>query len=326
MATKDSVLQALQKNRGQYLSGEELSTSLDVSRTSVWKAIKTLRGEGHHIEAVTNKGYMLIADNRLITESGVREGLSAANKEVPVYVYDSIDSTNLQARRLMMEGAHEGLVVIARQQTAGRGRLGRGFYSPREGIYLSVVIRPDFDLSKSVLITSAAAVAVCEAIEAVAGKEARIKWVNDVYVNDRKVCGILTEGITDFETGRIEYLIIGIGLNTDVSNFPEDLRKIAGAVEGDYSASELAGAIASRTLDYACDIEARTFIEPYRKRNIVIGKDVTVYKGRYKVSPEDELEGLAAKVLDIDDDGRLIVEYADGSRDTLSSGEITLRF
>lgn len=326
MATKDSVLKALEQNRGTYLSGEELSASLDISRTSVWKAIKALRSEGHHIEAVTNKGYMLVPDNRLITQSGVREGLSERHGDIPVHVYDEIDSTNLEARRLMMDGASGELVVIARQQTAGRGRLGRGFFSPREGIYLSVVIRPDFDLSRSVLITSAAAVAVCEAIEEVTGSEASIKWVNDVYVDGRKVCGILTEGVTDLETGRIEYLIIGIGVNTDVSNFPPELRETAGAVEGDYSAAKLAGAIASRTLDYARDIEARTFIDSYRRRSIVIGKDVTVYKGRYKISPEDELEGAPAVVLDIDDDGRLLVEYEDGSRDTLSSGEITIRF
>ncbi|MBQ9708564.1 MAG: biotin--[Firmicutes bacterium] len=220
MTTKDAVLGALKEHRGEYLSGEELSGALHLSRTSIWKAIKTLREEGHIIEAVTNRGYMLIPDNRLITESGVREGLSDANKNIPIHVYDVIDSTNLQARKLAQEGAPGSTVVIARQQTAGRGRLGRGFFTPREVIYLSIIIKPDFDLSKSVLITSAAAVAVAEAIEEVAGLEANIKWVNDVYVDGRKVCGILTEGITDLDTGRIEFLVIGIGLNTDVSNFP----------------------------------------------------------------------------------------------------------
>lgn len=326
MTTKEAVLLALKEHRGEYLSGEELSETLDVSRTSIWKAIKSLREEGHYIEAVTNRGYMLVPDNRLITESGVREGLSPANRDLPVHVFDVVDSTNLQGRKLALEGAPDGTIVIARQQTAGRGRLGRGFFSPREGIYLSVIIKPDFDLSKAVLITSAAAVAVAEAIEEVAGLEAQIKWVNDVYVDGRKVCGILTEGITDLESGRIEYLVTGIGVNTDVSNFPEELQQIAGAVTGDYSAARLAGAIASKTIDYARNIEARTFIESYRKKNIVIGKDVTVYKGKYKIRPEDEIEGRPAHVLAIDNDGRLEVAYTDGTRETLSSGEVTLRF
>ena len=325
MTTKEAVLQALRSCSGQYISGEELSAQLKVSRTSIWKAIKSLREEGHIIEAVTNNGYMLIHNNRRLTESGIRQGLSENNKDIEIHVYDTVSSTNAEAKRLALEGAPDGTLVVSGQQTAGRGRLGRSFYSPKEGIYLSVIIRPRFDVSKSVLITCAAAVAVAESVKEIAGKDARIKWVNDVYVDDRKVCGILTEGITDFESGQIEAVIIGIGVNTDVSNFPDDLKRIAGAVDGDYSASELAGAIASRTIDYAHNIEERTFIDSYRSMSTVIGKKITVYKGQYKVNPEDEIEGAAAEVKTIDDDGRLIVVYEDGTEEALSSGEITIR-
>ncbi|MDD7015509.1 MAG: biotin--[acetyl-CoA-carboxylase] ligase [Firmicutes bacterium] len=325
MTTKEAVLQALRSCSGQYISGEELSTQLNVSRTSIWKAIKALREEGHTIEAATNNGYMLIHNNRRLTESEIRQGLSENNRNIEIHVYDSVTSTNSEAKRLALEGAADGTLVVSGQQTAGRGRLGRSFYSPKEGIYLSVIIRPRFDVSKSVLITCAAAVAVAESVKEIAGKDARIKWVNDVYVDDRKVCGILTEGITDFESGQIEAVIIGIGVNTDVSNFPDDLKRIAGAVDGDYSASELAGAIASRTIDYAHNIEERTFIDSYRSMSTVIGKKITVYKGQYKVNPEDEIEGAAAEVKTIDDDGRLIVVYEDGTEEALSSGEITIR-
>lgn len=325
MTTKEAVLQALRSCSGQYISGEELSTQLNVSRTSIWKAIKALREEGHTIEAATNNGYMLIHNNRRLTESEIRQGLSENNRNIEIYVYDSVTSTNSEAKRLALEGAADGTLVVSGQQTAGRGRLGRSFYSPKEGIYLSVIIRPRFDVSKSVLITCAAAVAVAESVKEIAGKDARIKWVNDVYVDDRKVCGILTEGMTDFESGQIEAVIIGIGVNTDVSNFPDDLKRIAGAVDGDYSASELAGAIASRTIDYAHNIEERTFIDSYRSMSTVIGKKITVYKGQYKVNPEDEIEGAAAEVKTIDDDGRLIVVYEDGTEEALSSGEITIR-
>ena len=325
MTTKEAVLQALRSCSGQYISGEELSTQLNVSRTSIWKAIKALREEGHTIEAATNNGYMLIHNNRRLTESEIRQGLSENNRNIEIHVYDSVTSTNSEAKRLALEGAADGTLVVSGQQTAGRGRLGRSFYSPKEGIYLSVIIRPRFDVSKSVLITCAAAVAVAESVKEIAGKDARIKWVNDVYVDDRKVCGILTEGITDFESGQIEAVIIGIGVNTDVSNFPDDLKRIAGAVDGDYSASELAGAIASRTIDYAQTIEERTFIDSYRSMSTVIGKKITVYKGQYKVNPEDEIEGVTAEVKNIDNDGRLIVVYEDGTEEALSSGEITIR-
>ncbi|MDO4393768.1 MAG: biotin--[acetyl-CoA-carboxylase] ligase [Bacillota bacterium] len=325
MSTKEAVLQALESCSGQYLSGEELSTRLDVSRTTIWKVIKALREEGHIIEAVTNNGYMLMHNNRLITESGVRRGLSAANKDIDIHVFDAVDSTNIEARRLALDGAGDGTLVVTGHQTAGRGRLGRSFYSPREGIYLSIIIKPNFDVSKSVLITCAAAVAVAEAIKEVAGLDARIKWVNDVYIDNRKVCGILTEGISDFESGQIESLVIGIGVNTDVSNFPEELKNIAGAVEGDYSASELAGAIASKVIDYARNMEARTFIDAYRSMNLVIGKRVTVYKGKYKVKPEDEIDGIPATVENIDNNGKLVVVYDDGSKEVLGSGEITIR-
>lgn len=325
MTTKEAVLQALRSCSGQYISGEELSTQLNVSRTSIWKAIKALREEGHTIEAATNNGYMLIHNNRRLTESEIRQGLSENNRNIEIHVYDSVTSTNSEAKRLALEGAADGTLVVSGQQTAGRGRLGRSFYSPKEGIYLSVIIRPRFDVSKSVLITCAAAVAVAESVKEIAGKDARIKWVNDVYVDDRKVCGILTEGITDFESGQIEAVIIGIGVNTDVSNFPDDLKRIAGAVDGDYSASELAGAIASRTIDYAHTIEERTFIDSYRSMSTVIGKKITVYKGQYKLNPEDEIEGVTAEVKNIDNDGRLIVVYEDGTEEALSSGEITIR-
>ena len=325
MTTKEAVLQALRSCSGQYISGEELSTQLNVSRTSIWKAIKALREEGHTIEAATNNGYMLIHNNRRLTESEIRQGLSENNINIEIHVYDSVTSTNSEAKRLALEGAADGTLVVSGQQTAGRGRLGRSFYSPKEGIYLSVIIRPRFDVSKSVLITCAAAVAVAESVKEIAGKDARIKWVNDVYVDDRKVCGILTEGITDFESGQIEAVIIGIGVNTDVSNFPDDLKRIAGAVDGDYSASELAGAIASRTIDYAHTIEERTFIDSYRSMSTVIGKKITVYKGQYKLNPEDEIEGVTAEVKNIDNDGRLIVVYEDGTEEALSSGEITIR-
>lgn len=325
MSTKDSVLQALTESKNSFISGEELSKKLDVSRTAVWKAIRTLREEGYPIEAVTNKGYKLMPDKWMITEDSLTLSLPARYKNNRIYIYDTLDSTNIRAKQLALENAPHGTVVIARQQTAGRGRLGRSFFSPREGIYISIIVRPDFDLAKSVLVTSAAAVAVAESIESVCGIDAKIKWVNDIYADNKKVCGILTEGITDFETGQIESLIIGIGVNTTVKDFPEELLEIAGAVEGDYSKSALTASIITRTLDLMDSIESRDFISSYREKSLVIGKSVKVFKGVYKSLPEEELEARPARVLDIDDNGCLVVLYSDGTRESLTSGEITVR-
>ncbi len=325
MSTKDAVLGALRNSENTFLSGEELSGQLNVSRAAIWKAIKALREEGQPIEAVTNRGYMLMADSWSITEESLRGCLPAKYKNLNLNIYDSIDSTNLKAKQMALAGAPHGTVVIAKQQTNGRGRLGRSFFSPREGIYLSTVIKPDFDVSKSVLVTSAAAVAVACAIEKVCGIEADIKWVNDIYIGGKKVCGIITEGITDFETGQIEHLILGIGINTTVREFPKELIEVAGAVEGNYSKSALAAEIIARAMDYIDNLDSAAFMPIYKGKNIVIGKTVTVYQGRYKIRPEDEISGVTARVLDIADDGGLIVLYADGRQQKLVSGEISIR-
>lgn len=324
MAVKDSVLKILSDSRGAFLSGEDISSSLNVSRTSVWKAIKALREDGHPIEAVTNKGYMLMKDSWSISEESLKAGLPLRYKNNEIHIFDSIDSTNAYAKKLAIEKAPHGTIVMARQQTGGRGRLGRNFFSPREGIYLSIIIKPTFDLSKSILVTSAVAVAVAEAIEKVTNLSAGIKWVNDVYIDGKKVCGILSEGITDFETGQIESIIIGIGVNTTTKDFPNQLLDIAGAVTGEYSKSALCAEIITGTLDLLENIETRAFIDTYREKSILIGKTVTVYKGIYRVSP-DEVPSRRARVLDIDSDGGLIVLYSDGSRETLASGEVSLR-
>lgn len=325
MTIKDSVLHTLTERKGDFHSGEELSHRLNVSRTAIWKAINALRQEGYPIEAVTNKGYMLMQDSWLITEESLRLCLPVKYRKNPLHIYDTLDSTNIRASQLALENAPHGTIVMARQQSGGRGRLGRSFFSPREGIYLSLIIKPSFDLGKAVLVTSAAAVAVVESVESVCGITAGIKWVNDVYANGKKICGILTEGITSLETGQIESLVIGIGINTTLHGFPPELLDTVGAVEGNYSKSALAGSVISRTLDLAETIEERAFINTYRRKSLVIGKTIQVYKGTYQVNPTDEIPSRTAQALDIDNNGGLIVRYGDGIQETLTSGEISIR-
>ncbi|MFQ8602095.1 MAG: biotin--[acetyl-CoA-carboxylase] ligase [Anaerovoracaceae bacterium] len=325
MSTKDSVLNALENSQDSFLSGEELSKKLGISRTAVWKAINALRQEGYAVEAVTNRGYLLLREQWRITEDSFKACLPAEYKNIKIHIYDTLDSTNIKAKQIAAENGEDRAVIMARQQTGGRGRLGRSFFSPKEGLYMSILIKPDFDLSNSGLVTSAAAVSVAQSIEEIAHKDAGIKWVNDVYVDGKKVCGILTEGITDFETGRIEHLIIGIGINTTVKDFPKELLQTVGAVEGEYSKSALAASVVSKTIDFIKQIDDPSFIKTYKEKSIVIGKNIKVYKGQYKVNPDDEIPGINARVLDIDSDGGLIVLYSDGTREKLISGEISIR-
>ncbi len=331
MSTRDSVLKELKNNRRLFLSGEELSSQLGVSRAAVWKAIKILREDGYRIEAATNRGYRLLKgdEDLRLSEDGVRRALPPALEGNRIIFYDVTDSTNLRARQLLLDcpgGRTHGTVVLASQQTAGRGRLGRNFFSPDAGIYLSIIIRPDFDMSKSILVTVAAATAVAEAIENVCGQDAEIKWVNDIYVDGKKVCGILTEATTNFETGQIENLIIGIGINTGTEGFPEDLLQTAGAVSGDYTASQLAASVIVRTLQYVEGIGKGTnFIDEYRRRSFLVGRNVTVYKGTYRQDPSGELGGIEAFAVGIDDVGGLIVRYENGIEETLTTGEVSVR-
>lgn len=322
MTVKEQVLQALEEHKGSTLSGEALAEGMGVSRAAVHKAIKALREEGYRIEAVTNRGYSLAENSDMLSAQGIAAHLAPELSRLPIHVYKTVDSTNNVAKKLALEGAEHGTSILAFHQSCGKGRLGRTFISPANtGIYMSVLLKPSFDMSHSVLITTAASVAVVRAIEKVCSLKPEIKWVNDIYESGKKVCGILTEAITDFETGRIEYLILGIGINCSTKGFSEDLLNIAGALEGRFSKNQLAAEVLNQLLPLVARLEERTFIEDYRTHSMVIGKTVKVYKGGYEKGKTAPL----ARVLDIDENGGLQVLYSDGSQETLSTGEISIR-
>ena len=181
------------RHKGETLSGEDIGRELSCTRAAVWKAVNSLRQEGYPIEAGPNKGYMLARESNLISAEGIR--LFLDDPQVEIKIFDAISSTNLEARQLAVRGmAGHGSFVVAMEQTAGRGRRGREFYSPKgSGIYLSVILEPKGTLEGSLLITTAAATAVYKAVKEVCGVKLGIKWVNDLYKDNRKVCGILTE-------------------------------------------------------------------------------------------------------------------------------------
>lgn len=319
---KDQVLDCLWQARDEYISGAELAGRLGVSRTAVWKAMGQLRSQGYLIESVTNKGYRLSSRSDVLSAAGVKKYLK--DQSLSLQVVDTVDSTNAALKRMAAEGAPQGSVLIANEQSAGRGRMGRSFYSPPgTGIYMSLLLRPRTDAQRATLVTASAAVAVAEAIEQLAGEPARIKWVNDVLFHGRKVCGILTEASMDFETGMIDYVVLGIGVNTAVpaEGFPPELQGIAGAAFGAQQVPELRCRLAAEILDrfmgyYAC-LGSRACYEAYKSRSVVLGKDVQL------ISPGRE--PLSAQVLDIDEDFSLVVRTADGWLQRVNAGEISLR-
>lgn len=320
--TKNDVLQRLMEREGEFLSGEELARTLSLSRTAVWKAIAQLKREGFPIESVTRRGHRLLPGGDVLSAEGVRAFLR--HTELRLEVYKCVSSTNTLLKARAEQGEEAGLALLACEQTAGRGRMGRSFYSPEDcGLYFSVLYRPDAPAADAVRITACAAVAVAETIEELSGKQAKIKWVNDVLVDGKKVCGILTEASLDCESGTVNYLIVGIGVNTAVpaGDYPEELRSIAGAAFGDATIPRLrcrlAAGILDRLTDFMADPDNEACFEAYRARSIVLGKPVTLHApGR---------EPVGATVLGLERDYALLVRLDDGTVKRVSSGEVSLR-
>lgn len=377
-SSRDRVLNLLESAKGEYLSGEYLASELNLSRTAVWKAVKKLRSVGYSIDAVTNRGYALTHKNDILSAESIRRYIIeiAASGEVnfgvpdleaqmigtgaisleslQLEVSEVVDSTNDICLRRAARGEHSSFAAIAGCQTRGRGRRGRTFYSPDgSGLYMSMLLRPfGINGQNAQKLTTLAAVAVSEAIEAVAGVPADIKWVNDIYVRGRKVCGILTEASFNLEDGTLDYAVVGIGINVyePKGGFPESIRDRAGSLAsapGGYVPSDnkglpsgesllanggrnrLAAEVLSRFYAY-CLAELKALANPdkqspaqgrymneYRRRCFVIGHEVDVLKAG---APP-----VTALVTGLDDECHLYVRYEDGSEEALSSGEISIR-
>ena len=366
MSTKSAILAALQSS-SDFISGESLAESCGVSRTSVWKAIKALQSEGCQIDAVSNRGYRLTAASDEIDGSYIAKKMTALGVQAgTVTTFREIDSTLSESKRqcaavssfrtttgeLTAEGAklHRALIV-AGKQTAGRGRMGRAFVSPpNSGVYFTLVYAPKNGVTNPALLTAAAAVAVARATDELFGTHAQIKWVNDVFLDGKKICGILTEGVANFETGRIEAANVGIGINvrdmgfsaeladiaTSIQQAAPDKEKVARISRNDLVAQVVAHLLAfydaweqddvSGSADFAgspdsadSSASVAAMIAEYKSRSLVVGKTVTV-------NPTAGLQGVpySAKVLDIADDVSLVVQLEDGSKKMLQSGEVSL--
>lgn len=316
MQLKIEVLKVLEEERGRDISGQVLAERFGVSRNAIWKAVRALQAEGYKILAGQNKGYRLSEENDMLSAVGIADAIEHRVKGLSVYLHRTIDSTNDEAKRLIASGKKESALIVAEGQSAGRGRRGRQFFSPElTGIYMTFSFPTNMPLTDAVGITTATAVAVHLAIKDLTDMETEIKWVNDLYLGGKKICGILTEAISDFESGCVQNMIIGIGINYQTTNFPRELQDIAASLSPTgISRNRMVARIVDRLLDVLNgEVD---YLEIYRAHSMVLGKDIVYERDGVKTE---------ARALDIDDNGGLVVEHRDGSRATLTSGEISLR-
>ena len=318
---KEKISELLKQADG-YVSGQMICEQLNVSRTAVWKNINALKREGYQIDSVNNKGYRLISEPDLLNEMRIREYLQTKWLAKKIIYLPVTDSTNTQAKKMGEEGAEHGTLVVTQCQTAGRGRRGRSWESPEGNVYFTFLLRPEVEISRASMITLVAALAVAKAVDDVTGLDSKIKWPNDVVANGKKLCGILTESSSDLEY--INYAVVGIGINVNQTAFPEEIAETASSLllETGHTVDrgQLLGVFLNRFEQYY-----ETFIQTedmsglrdvYNEKLVNCGREV-------KIIEKDRERVL--KALGIDNDGGLVVENSEGERESIISGEVSVR-
>ena len=321
---KEEILNLLKSNFGGFVSGQEISEKLGVSRTAIWKYINHIKEDGYEIESISKKGYRLVTVANILTEEEIQPLLKAKIIGRKILHFDTIDSTNTKAKELANAGEEHGTIIVSEEQTIGRGRMGRSFVSPKgKGIWMSIILRPEIDPLKISLITQIAAAAVNLALEQF-GVNSLIKWPNDIILNGKKVCGILTE--MSGELTKINYVILGIGINAniDIDDFSEEIAEIATSLKiqfgKQFDRKALMAAIINN-FEMLYDVFEKEdniseTIKICRDKSILLGKEIKVIKRN---------ESLNAKALDLNEEGLLVVEYEDATKEKLISGEISIR-
>ena len=321
--SQQRVCAALQAAEGAYLSGEELSRSIGITRAAVWKAVEALRRQGYDIEARTGRGYRLRQSPDLLRRETVEAYLSAPRADWEVL--ESVDSTNSACRRLALEGAEDGTVVMADCQTAGRGRRNRSFQSPAgRGLFLSILWRPGCTPDKLLPLTALSAVAVYRAVERVCGVNLRIKWPNDLVLNGKKLGGILTEMALEGESGLVSHAVVGIGLNVHhlPSDFEGQVRDIATSLDMELDGRVCRGKLAAALLEELDYLRGEVlfapekWLEPYRAACLNIGQTVQLIRGEIR----ERVEAVA-----VDGQFGLVVRHENGELETVRSGEVSVR-
>ena len=322
---KNTVLEELRRNKDKYLSGEELSKKLGVTRTSVWKNINKLKEEGYTIESSTNKGYMLIDAPDTLYPAEIKRLLNTKIIGNEIIIIESIDSTNNYGKKICEKEFMEGTIIIAEEQTAGRGRLGREWMSPKgEGIWVSILLKPGIKPEQASQLTILAAYAAAISIRELLELDALIKWPNDIVIDGRKVCGILTE--MGAEIDKINYLIVGIGINANIEdksfcdnriNTATSLRILKGkAIDRKTLLAKVIENFENLYMDFIESKNIEGLLYKYKKISVTLGKEI-----KFTFNKE-EFTGTA---VDIDSSGRLSVKLENGEITELSSGEVSVR-
>lgn len=311
------------RETNEYVSGQKVCETFGVSRTAVWKAINQLRKSGYEIEAVSNKGYRLVAVPDILNQNELLSRRKTKWIGADTLCYETIDSTNAQAKRLAEEGYGNGTLIVANHQEAGRGRRGRSWESPAgTTISMSLLLKPDINPNNASMITLVSALAVSKAITQLTGEPAGIKWPNDIVMNGKKVCGILTE--MGLEQTTIDYVVIGVGINVNQSFFDEEIATTATSIALEtgekIERTELIGRILyyfeQEYAEFEKTYELTGLVERYNQYLLNRERQVKV------LDPKGEYEGLA---LGINSRGELLVKCQNGEIEEIYAGEVSVR-
>ncbi|MCI8628405.1 MAG: biotin--[acetyl-CoA-carboxylase] ligase [Firmicutes bacterium] len=315
------ILEELKKTES-YISGEELGEKLGVSRAAIWKGIQKLKEQGYEIEAVSNKGYHIVRNQDLYNGIEIEEVCNTTKIAKEVYFYEQTDSTNNCIRKLAKEGKKEGVVAVAEIQTAGKGRRGKGWQSPKgTGIWMSMLLTPNITPPEAPVLTLLAGLAVCRAVRQQTGLTAMIKWPNDILISNKKICGILTELYAEMDS--VHFVITGIGINVNTEVFPEELQKTATSLKIEkgetISRKNMIKAVIEEFekiyLQYEKECSFLPFREEYKKYCINVGKELQVLSK----------QPFIAKGIDITEQGELLVQKQTGEKVVVFSGEVSIR-
>lgn len=310
------------KKADRYISGEELGEKLGVSRAAIWKEIQKLKEQGYQIEAVSNKGYYFVPEQDVYNEIEIKEVLNTVKIAKEIYFYEQTDSTNNCIKTLAREGKQEGVIAVAEIQTAGKGRRGKKWKSPKgAGVWFSMLLKPHIMPSEAPVLTLLAGLAVCRAIRQQTALQSKIKWPNDILISGKKVCGILTE--LDAEMDSVHFVITGIGINVNMETFPEELKQTATSLRIEkgqtISRKNIIKAVLEEFekiyLQYEKECNFLPFREEYKKYCVNIGKELQVFSK----------QPFVAKGIDITEQGELLVQKQTGEKVVVFSGEVSIR-
>ena len=319
---KEEILKMLRETDG-YISGQELCNKFGVSRTAIWKVMKQLKEAGYNIEAQQNKGYHIVSAPDVMDAAELKSIWKPKWVGCEILYFDSIDSTNTKAQELAEKGYPSGTLVVADKQIAGKGRRGRNWESPSGcGIFMTLMLKPDINPNNASMLTLVSALAVAKALADITGKDAKIKWPNDIVIDGRKVCGILTEMSAQFDY--INNIVIGIGINVNNSSFPEEISATASSLRllsggKKYRRAE----IIEKIMEYF-EKYYSIFLETEDLSALVNEYDAMLVNMKRQVKVLDPKEPFEGKAMGITKTGELIVDTWE-SRKLVSSGEVSVR-